>query len=83
MVAPNTRLPLARIIALGLTLTALFPGVASAYVGPGAGLTVLGALLAFLAAVLMAVIGFVWYPVKRLLRLVRRRSARPSMPVTE
>jgi len=83
MLAPNTRLPLARIIALVFTLTTLFPGVASAYVGPGAGLTVLGALLAFLAAVFMALVGFVWYPAKRLLRLVRRRSVRPSRPVTE
>jgi hypothetical protein len=83
MITPNTRLHLARIVALGLTLIALFPGVAGVFVGPGAGFTVLGALLAFLAAVFMAVIGFVWYPAKRPLRLVRCRSVRPSMPVTK
>ena len=44
------------------------PGAALAYVGPGAGLSVLGALFALLAAVALAIVGFVWYPVKRLLR---------------
>lgn len=58
---------------LGLfVMAALLPGQAWAYVGPGAGLTALGSLLALLAAVALAVIGFVWYPVKR---LMRRRKA--------
>ena len=39
-----------------------------AYIGPGAGLSAIGALLAVLAAILAAIVGFVWYPIKRLLR---------------
>ena len=46
---------------------------AFAYVGPGAGLTAIGTLVAVVAAVLLAIIGFVWYPLKRLMR--RKRSA--------
>lgn len=46
----------------------LIPAAAQAYVGPGAGLSALGALFALLAAIALAVVGFVWYPVKRLLR---------------
>lgn len=44
------------------------PLAAAAYVGPGAGLSALGSLLALIAAVLVAIAGFIWYPVKRLLR---------------
>ena len=41
---------------------------ASAYVGPGAGLTAIGSILALLAGILMAVVGFIWYPLKRIFR---------------
>lgn len=54
------------VLAAALYLALLAPN-ASAYVGPGAGLSVLGALFALLAAVVLAIVGFVWYPVKRLL----------------
>ena len=63
---------------LGLFLmTALLPLQAWAYIGPGAGLSAIGALLALLAVVALAVVGFVWYPIKR---LVHRRKA---VPVTQ
>jgi hypothetical protein len=45
----------------------------AAYVGPGAGLSALGSLLALLAAVVVAIAGFLWYPIKRLLG--KRRAA--------
>lgn len=45
----------------------LVPEVAAAYVGPGAGLTAIGTVLALIGAVFLAIVGFVWYPVKRLL----------------
>lgn len=38
----------------------------AAYVGPGAGLSALGSLLALLAAVVVAIAGFLWYPIKRI-----------------
>ena len=44
------------------------PDPALAYVGPGAGLSAIGTLVAVIGAVLLAIIGFVWYPVKRLLK---------------
>jgi len=56
----------------GLVLAAssllIFADSAQAYVGPGAGLGVIGTLIAFVGAVLLAIVGFVWYPIKRLLR---------------
>lgn len=44
------------------------PAVAQAYIGPGAGLSALGSLLALLGAVLLIIVGFIWYPVKRVIR---------------
>jgi hypothetical protein len=50
---------------------------ALAYVGPGAGVTAIGTVLALIGAACLAVVGFVWYPLKRL--LARRRPAeRPA-----
>lgn len=46
----------------------LSPEFAHAYVGPGAGLTAIGTVLALFAAVGLAMVGFVWYPLKRVLR---------------
>lgn len=51
-----------------------------AYVGPGAGLSAIGAFLALVAGIAIAVFGFVWYPIKRLLR---KRSKRTSSDATE
>jgi len=54
---------------------AALPGEAHAYIGPGAGVSAIGALVAFLAAIFFAVVGFVWYPVKRLRAALRSRTA--------
>lgn len=54
-------------------LPMLLPVAAEAYVGPGAGLTALGTVIALILAVALAIIGFVWYPLKR---LKRKRGAR-------
>jgi hypothetical protein len=41
---------------------------AQAYIGPGAGLSAIGSLLALVAAVLVGIVGFLWYPMKRILK---------------
>ena len=46
-----------------------------AYVGPGAGLSAIGAFLAMLAGVFVAIVGFIWYPIKRLIRSVKRGAS--------
>lgn len=55
----------ALILLIGVMLT---PSAAMAYVGPGAGLGAIGALLALIGTLLLAIVGFVWYPVKRMLK---------------
>ncbi|NOD36554.1 MULTISPECIES: hypothetical protein [unclassified Ruegeria] len=51
-----------------LVLSVFLPTAAFAYVGPGAGLGAIGILIALIGAILLAVIGFIWYPLKRLLK---------------
>ncbi|MGL4541724.1 MAG: hypothetical protein ACRCUI_04350 [Polymorphobacter sp.] len=57
---------------LGLALLAT---PALAYAGPGAGLSMIGSLVALAMALLAAIFGFVWFPVKRLLRGRRATQA--------
>lgn len=62
---------MSRVFGLGivvLVLIAMTALDASAYVGPGAGLTAIGAALAFVGGIILAIFGFLWYPIKRLLR---------------
>jgi hypothetical protein len=47
---------------------------AEAYIGPGAGISVVGTAIAFVGALIFAIVGFVWYPIKRLMTLLRSRS---------
>ena len=44
------------------------PATAFAYVGPGAGITAIGSVLALLVGIVLAIVGFVWYPIKRFMR---------------
>jgi hypothetical protein len=53
----------------------LASGPAAAYVGPGAGLSMLGALWAVVAAVGIALFGIVLWPVRALIRRRKRASA--------
>jgi hypothetical protein len=45
---------------------------AHAYMGPGAGLAFIGSLIALIAAIFVGLFGLIWYPVKRLIRMMRR-----------
>jgi hypothetical protein len=51
---------------------------AFAYIGPGAGLSAIGAFLALLVGVIVAFFGFIWYPLRRLLRKRKAAGASPS-----
>lgn len=64
-------------VAAGLVLA---PSTAHAYLGPGGVLTAIGAMLALFAAIVAAFIGFLWYPLKRLIAWVRRLRGRTEVP---
>ena len=57
-----------------LTLTGV-PELALAYVGPGAGLSIIGSLLAFFAAIVVGIFGFLWFPIRRMLRKRKQAAA--------
>jgi len=61
------------LVSLSVALTILTPQAAFAYLGPGAGLSAIGAVFAVFAGLLIAIFGFIWYPVKRLRRKRRER----------
>ena len=58
-----------RIFIAASTITAflLLSGNAAAYIGPGASISAIGTVIALIGAVLLGILGFVWYPIKRLL----------------
>mgnify|MGYP005997985091 FL=1 len=56
-----------RLILLALC-AAFVAAPASAYVGPGAGLGALAATLAIVLGVVLLAVGFLWYPIKRMMR---------------
>jgi membrane protein implicated in regulation of membrane protease activity len=60
---------------------ALLPGTAFAYVGPGAGLTMIGALWAVILALFAALFFAVAWPVRRMLRRARLRRS-PAVAAT-
>jgi len=59
--------------AIVASLTVIVAPPADAYIGPGAGLGAIGAAIALGIAILLLLVGFVWYPLKRLLK--GRKSA--------
>lgn len=60
---------------LVLMLIALTPQPAWAYIGPGTGLSAIGAFLALVAGIFVAIFGFLWYPIKKLLRSRKKSNA--------
>ena len=66
-----------------LIITVLISGPALAYVGPGVGLGVIGAIFASIAAFFMMLAGLVWYPVKVALRKRREKNAAAQAAATE
>ena len=51
---------------------------ADAYLGPGSAVSSIGALLALIGSIILAVIGFVWFPVKRILAEKKQRKKKDS-----
>jgi uncharacterized membrane protein len=56
---------------------------AVAYVGPGAGLSAIGSILAFFGVVVLMILGFFWYPVKRLINKKKSSSRNQAGKVAD
>lgn len=68
------RLPWVNVLAVMGLVFLLTPVPVAAYVGPGVALAAIGAAIAFVGGIAMAVGGFVWYPLKRILRLGKKKD---------
>lgn len=55
---------------LALALTA---SPAYAYLGPGLGLGSIGVVFGLIGSILLGIVSVVWYPIKRLVRRLRRK----------
>lgn len=62
--------PIIPVLIIGLLI--ITPQVALSYIGPGAGISAIGTVIAFMAAIFLAIVGFLWYPIKRLLAKIRK-----------
>ncbi|QZH75827.1 MAG: hypothetical protein JY451_04350 [Erythrobacter sp.] len=57
---------------------------AHAYMGAGAGLSAIGSMLSFLGVMLLMVVGFVWFPLKRAIkRMTGKVEAAPVAAETQ
>jgi len=65
-----------------LLLLALIASPAAAYVGPGAGISVLGSLLGILATILVAIGAILFWPIRKLMkrRKVKKETEVPGNP---
>jgi preprotein translocase subunit SecF len=57
-----------------LILLVLFPLTSEAYIGPGLGTGTIGVVLGILASIFLALIAIIWYPLKRLFKLLFNRE---------
>jgi hypothetical protein len=61
-----------------LFLLALIASPAAAYIGPGAGISVLGSLLGILATIFVAIGAILFWPIRK---LIKRRKAKKETEV--
>ncbi len=57
-----------RVGSLALLLAVAMPQPAHAYIGPGAGLGAIAVTVAFVLGIVLLLVGFVWYPLKRMMK---------------
>ena len=65
------------------SLLMLLPVTAEAYIGPGLGTGVIGVVLGILASIALALMAIVWYPLKRLFKLVFNKEKSSATTAAE
>lgn len=49
------------------------PQDTGAYIGPGAGIAAIGTVIALIGGILLSIVAFIWYPIKRLLARIKQK----------
>jgi hypothetical protein len=65
------------------SILVLLPSAADAYIGPGLGMGVIGVMLGILVVFVLTVVAIIWYPLKRLIKLVFRKKEEPATSDSE
>jgi hypothetical protein len=68
-------------LALAVGLLAASPDAAHAYIGPGAGITVLGALWAVVVAIVLALAGLLAWPIRAMMRRRKQERVAAAKPL--
>jgi hypothetical protein len=71
------------IIYFALPLLMLLPSTVEAYIGPGLGMGTIGVVLGILASIVLTLIAIVWYPLKRLLKLLFNKEKASTASTSE
>lgn len=72
-----------KVITKVIIFLGLLPNLAYAYAGPGMALSGIIAVIGVLAGVLLVLVGFIWYPLKRLFLHLRQSTASKATPEKE
>lgn len=64
--------------AVAAAALSLLPTAALAYIGPGIGAGAFAAVLGVLGSIILAIVGVIYYPIKRLLKGRKSKSAKSS-----
>lgn len=61
-----------KIVIISILITVATPSLA--YLGPGGSISTIGAFVALSLAVVAAIFGFVWYPLKRIIKSKKQKK---------
>ncbi|MFH1405583.1 MAG: hypothetical protein ABIH21_05885 [Patescibacteria group bacterium] len=65
------------------SLLMLLPVTAEAYIGPGLGTGVIGVVVGILTSIVLMLMAIVWYPLKRLFKLVFNKEKASATTASE
>ena len=65
-------------ILFGVALAIIIPSPSYAYIGPGLGAGTLAAIVGFIFSIFLAIVGVIWYPIKRIYRKLRKANVHKS-----
>jgi hypothetical protein len=74
---------LTKSLVLFLVLFYFFPRHCLAYLGPGVGLSAIGAFLAFIAGGIVVIVGLIWYPIRQIIRRWRKPADNKNKGVNQ
>ena len=66
------------VVLAGALAATLIPGTAEAYIGPGVGAGAFAAVVGVIGSIFLAIVGILYYPIKRMLKRKKPASGKPA-----